>query len=276
MRSALLQVTSSDDPDANCAMLVARIRAAAAEGAGFVLTPEVCNCVSTSRSHQHSVLRPEAEDRTLAALRDLAAELGLWILIGSLALKTDDPQGRFANRSFVLDPTGAIVGRYDKIHMFDVELGNGESYRESAGFRPGDRLCTVPTPFGVLGLSICYDLRFPHLYRALAQAGAEILAIPAAFSPTTGAAHWQPLLQARAIETGSYVLAPAQTGYHKTTKGPDRETYGHTMAIDPWGSIVADLASGQNTVMLDIDSSQSIKSRRRVPSLVHDRIFKGP
>ena len=195
MKAGLLQFTSTDDPTSNLTATRAMMRDAAGQGAEFILTPEVTNCVSVSRRWQQSVLCLEANDPTLAGLRAEAAALGVWLSIGSLALKTDDPDGRFANRSFVINPAGDIVARYDKIHMFDVEVSEKETYRESAGYRPGAWAVTAQTPFGQLGLSICYDLRFAYLFRALAQAGADILLVPSAFSPVTGAAHWQPLLQ---------------------------------------------------------------------------------
>jgi deaminated glutathione amidase len=207
MRAGLLQITSSDDPQANLPMLRDAVRGAVSGGAGFVLTPEVSNCVSASRSHQKRVLSREADDPVLAMLREEAARAGIWLLAGSLVVLTDDPDGRFANRSLLIDPAGAVVARYDKIHMFDVQVSDTETYRESAGIRPGHRAALARTPFATLGLTVCYDLRFPQLYRALAQAGAEVLTVPSAFSPVTGAAHWEVLLRARAIETGCYVLA---------------------------------------------------------------------
>ena len=226
-------MTASDDPAANLPVTVDLIAQAAAQGAGFVLTPEVTNCISQDRAHQQIVLQHETDDLTLAGLRAAAQQHGVWLSIGSLALKTNDADGRFANRSFLIDPNGQIVARYDKIHMFDVAVSDTETYRESAGYRPGDRAVIAYTPFGKIGLSICYDVRFAYLYRALAQAGAQILLVPAAFSPVTGAAHWTTLLRARAIETGSYVLAAAQTGTHRSGSGKGRQTYGHTMAISP-------------------------------------------
>lgn len=276
MQAALIQMTSGDDPAANLAVMADRITEAAAEGAGFVLTPEFCNCVSLDRRHQEEVLRIEAEDTTLAGLRDLAARHGIWLLAGSLALKTGDPDGRFANRSFVIGPDGGIVARYDKIHMFDVTLSDDESFRESSGFRPGDRLVTVPTPFGVLGLTICYDLRFPHIFRALAQAGAEIFCVPSAFAPETGAAHWEPLLRSRAIENGAYVLAPAQTGIHSAKKGRKRKTFGHSLAVDPWGKLLEKADQNTDTLFVRFNISEVARVRRRIPSLMHDRPFQGP
>lgn len=276
MRAALLQLTSSDDPAENLRTTTAMIEEAVAGGAGFVLTPEVTNCVSASRTRQTDVLRCEADDATLAGLRDVAARHGLWLSIGSLALKTDDPDSRFANRAFLIDPEGGIAARYDKIHMFDVQVSESETYRESAGYRPGGRAVVAETPFATLGLSICYDIRFPHLYRALAHAGAEVLLVPSAFSPVTGAAHWEPLLRARAIETGAWVLAAAQCGTHAASRGKQRTTYGHSMAVAPWGEVVAQAGEAPGVLFVDLDMQAVDKARSRVPSLTHDRDFEGP
>ncbi|EPX82472.1 carbon-nitrogen hydrolase family protein [Salipiger mucosus] len=276
MRAALLQITASDDPAGNLRMLLPMLQEAAEGGAELVLTPEVTNCVSASRTHQQGVLRQEGEDTTLAGLRDAASALGIWLLIGSLAVKSEPPEERFANRSFLIDPSGNIAARYDKMHMFDVQVTETETYRESAGFAPGDRAVTAPTPFGMLGLSVCYDVRFPYLYRALAQAGAQILTVPAAFSPATGPGHWEPLLRARAIETGSYVLAPAQTGEHPAQRGRARRTYGHSMAVSPWGEVLVDAGTEPGVVFVDLDPAQVQKARSQVPSLEHDRVFSGP
>lgn len=276
MKTALVQMTASDDPAANLRVASEMIAEAAGRGAGFVLTPEVTNCVSVDRAHQARTLRHPADDPTLAALKALAGDLGVWLSIGSLALKTDDPDGRFANRSFLIDPAGQITAQYDKIHLFDVTVSAIEHYRESAGYRPGDSAVLARTPFACLGLSICYDLRFAALYRALAQAGAEVLLVPSAFSPVTGAAHWEPLLRARAIETGCYVLAAAQTGSHSATAGKTRHTYGHSMAISPWGEVIADMGSSPGIALIDIDRDVVADCRRRIPALTHDRPFKGP
>tara|TARA_R100001086_G_scaffold216762_1_gene133006 strand:- start:492 stop:1328 length:837 start_codon:yes stop_codon:yes gene_type:complete len=276
MRAALLQLNSSDDPEVNLAITLGMMDTAIAQGAEFILTPEVTNCVSGSRAHQNTVLHPEESDPTLAGLRARAAEAGVWLLIGSLALKTDDPDGRFANRSFLIGPDGGIVARYDKIHMFDVDVSPEETYRESDGFRPGDRAVVADMPLGKLGMTICYDVRFPHLHRALAQAGATILTVPAAFSYVTGAAHWEVLLRARAIETGCFVLAPAQTGTHAATSGRTRQTHGHSMVVAPWGEVLADGGVEPGIVMVDLDPDAVAQARRRVPSLRHDRAFDGP
>jgi predicted amidohydrolase len=276
MRAALVQLTSSDDPKGNLPLIQAFVAQAARAGAGFVLTPEVSNCVSTSRARQVDVLALEQDDVTLAALRKQAQELGIWLLIGSLGLKTGDADGRFANRSFLIGPDGKIAARYDKIHMFDVQVTPEETYRESDGYRPGDRAVLARTPFGQIGMTICYDVRFAHLYQALAQAGARILTIPAAFSHVTGAAHWHALLRARAIETGCYVLAPAQTGEHVGSNGKRRRTYGHSLAVSPWGEVLVDGGTEPGVFMVEIDDAAVSEARRKVPSLSHVRPFDGP
>lgn len=276
MKAALIQLNAGDDPAANLPRTTEMIAQAASQGAGFVLTPEVTNCVSQNRQHQMDVLQHEDADQTLKSLRDTAIRLDIWISIGSLALKTDDVDGRFANRSFLIDPAGRIVARYDKIHMFDVTVSDSETYRESAGYRPGERAVVADTPFGKLGLSICYDIRFAYLYRALAQAGAEVLLIPSAFSPVTGATHWEPLLRARAIETGSYVLAAAQTGTHAAAIGKSRKTYGHAMAVSPWGEVLADLGPEPGIGLVDLSRAEVSQSRKRIAALSHDRAFEGP
>lgn len=276
MKAALIQLNSSDDPAQNLTATRRWIDEAARAGAGFVLTPEVTNCVSTSRTRQIEVLRDEDTDKTLAALRQVAAQHGIWLLIGSLALKTDDSAGRFANRSFLIAPDGGIMARYDKIHMFDVKIDAGETYRESDGYRPGIEAVIAATPFGRVGMTVCYDMRFPHLYRTLAKSGAQILTVPAAFSPVTGKAHWETLLRARAIETGCYVLAPAQCGRHGATRGKPRETHGHSLAVAPWGEVLADGGEAPGITYVDLDLNEVAKARARVPSLTHDRPFAGP
>ena len=276
MRAALLQLNSSDDPVANLTRTNDLIAQAAGQGAGFILTPEVTNCVSQNRAHQQTVLQHEVDDITLSGLRAAAVTHGVWVSIGSLALKTDDPDGRFANRSFLIDPAGKIVARYDKIHMFDVTVSETESYRESAGYRPGTQAVVADTPFARLGLTVCYDVRFAYLYRALTQAGADVLLIPSAFSPVTGAAHWETLLRARAIETGSYVLAAAQTGEHAATTGKPRHTYGHSMAISPWGEVLTDMGTAPGFALVDLDPAEVAQSRKRIAALSHDRPFEGP
>jgi deaminated glutathione amidase len=276
MRAALLQMCSSDVPAENLSQAERMIRQAAVEGAALVLTPEVTNIVSTSRARQQAVLETEERDATLARLRAVAAETGVWLVIGSLALRTGDPDGRFANRSFLIAPDGAIAARYDKIHMFEVDLDGGERYRESAGFRPGERAVVAEAAGAKLGLTVCYDLRFAYLYRALAQAGAQILTVPSAFTVPTGKAHWHVLLRARAIETGCFVLAPAQTGTHPASEGAVRRTYGHSLAVSPWGEVLADGGEDPGVTLVDLDLAAVERARASVPALRHDRAFAGP
>ncbi len=276
MKTALLQITASDDPTENLDMVRTMMADAAAQGAQFILTPEVTNCVSTSTTRQREVLQHEEGDITLAGLGEQAANLGVWLLIGSLAIKTHDADGRFANRSFMIDPRGQMVARYDKIHMFDVQVTESETFRESKNYRPGQKAVIADTEFGKVGMTICYDIRFPHLYAALAQAGSRILTVPAAFSPVTGAAHWEALLRARAIETGCWLLAPAQTGEHPKTRGKTRYTHGHSMVVAPWGEVLIDAGTDPGIHFFDLDDRSVTEARRRVPSLTHVRPFDGP
>lgn len=277
MRTALVQLCSGDDPAVSLIVAEALIRKAAAGGARLILTPECTNLISSDRKLQAQVFCTEIEDPTLARLRDVAAELGVWLLIGSLGLKTGDTDGRFANRSFLIGPDGEIRARYDKIHMFDVDLDGGETYRESAAFRPGDRAVVADVEGFGLGLSVCYDLRFGHLYRDLARAGAGVIAIPAAFTVPTGRAHWHVLLRARAIETGCFILAPAQSGTHpRADDGPGRRTFGHSLAVAPWGEILADAGEGTGVTFVDLDLGQIDRARAMVPSLRHDRPYAAP
>ncbi|MFZ5963226.1 carbon-nitrogen hydrolase family protein [Thalassococcus sp. BH17M4-6] len=276
MRAALLQITASDDPGQNLRVVSELLRHAVKEGAGLVLTPEVTNCVSLDRKHQARVLKPQAEDPTLAGLQEEAARLGVWLLIGSLALRAEPPEERFVNRSFLIGPDGGIVAWYDKMHMFDVQVSEAETYRESSGYAPGGRAVLADAGFAKIGMTVCYDLRFAYLYRALAQAGAEVLTVPSAFSPGTGPMHWEPLLRARAIETGSYVLAPAQVGQHAASAGKSRRTYGHSMAVSPWGEVLLDAGETVGAHFVDLDLGEVAKARARIPSLSHDRAFSGP
>lgn len=276
MKTALVQLNSSDDPGANLLQTRDLIAQAAGEGARFVLTPEVTNCVSASRLHQSEVLQPEDKDITLASLREQAEELGIWLLIGSLALKTSDPDGRFCNRSFLISPKGDIKSRYDKIHMFDVQVSDTEIYHESKGYRPGGHSVLSQVGDFFLGMTICYDLRFPHLYRDLAQAGAGVISVPSAFSPVTGAAHWEVLLRARAIENGCYILAPAQTGRHSAQAGRERETYGNSLAIDPWGRVVGSAGTGTGIIIVDLHPAEVAQARERIPSLTNGTEFVAP
>ncbi|MEL7026125.1 MAG: carbon-nitrogen hydrolase family protein [Pseudomonadota bacterium] len=277
MRAALIQLNSSDDPAANLPAVMSALKTAADGGADWALTPEVTNCVSASRSRQREVLRTEADDAMLAAVQTAAAELKLNVLIGSLALKSaDENEDRFLNRSFLIDAEGEITARYDKIHMFDVEISKTETYRESSGYRPGEQAVLGQINDVPIGMTICYDLRFPGLYRDLSLAGAKILTVPSAFSPVTGAAHWETLLRARAIETGSYVLAPAQTGAHAASHGRARETYGHSLAVDPWGKVLCDGGTEPGVSFVELDLSSVDDCRRRLPSLSHGRTYEGP
>ena len=276
MRAGLVQLTVTDDPGANLPATVALVRQAAAGGADLILTPECTNALSSDRARQRALFHPEEIDPTLSALRDEATRAGKWLLIGSLGLLTHDADGRFANRSFLITPDGAIAARYDKIHMFDVNVSESEVYRESVGYRPGTQATFVDTPLGRIGMTVCYDLRFPHLYRRLAQAGAQILTVPAAFNHLTGAAHWEVLLRARAIETGCFVLAPAQTGFHAEQAGNGRRTHGHSLAIAPWGEVLSDAGQEPGVTFADLDLTQVDRARARIPSLTHDRAFEGP
>ena len=269
MKIAVAQITSSNQPDENLACVLNLMEKSV--GQDILFLPEVTNCLSFDRKHQIRVLKPFENHPFIAAVAQKANLLGLWVALGSVSIKTDDPNGRFANRSVLINAQGETVAHYDKIHMFDVQLSSKETYHESKGFRAGQDAVLAQTPWGLMGLTICYDLRFPHLYRALAQAGARILTIPAAFSPLTGKAHWHSLLRARAIETGCYVVASAQTGTHS---GTGRKTFGHSLVVDPWGEVILDAgdATGLHFVQLDLDSVDSARSR--VASLRHDRLYK--
>lgn len=275
MKTAILQLSSSDDPAENLLTVREMIGSAVTQGAEFICTPEVTNCVSMDRAHQARVLSHQDGDPTLNGLRDAARTHGIWLSIGSLALK-GGADNRFVNRSFLINPDGDIVATYDKIHMFDVQVSETETYTESVGYAPGDRAVLCDAGFAKVGLTICYDLRFPSLYRRLAQAGADILLVPSAFSVVTGAAHWEPLLRARAIETGSFVIAAAQTGIHFAKHGKARHTYGHSMVISPWGEVLTDAGKAIGVTVVDLELSDVQKSRSRIPALTHDRAFSGP
>ncbi len=267
-RAAMIQMRSGLAPAANIDAAARLIGEARDAGADYVQTPEMTNLLAARREQLFAAITEEDKDPTLSALRDLARKLGIFVHIGSLAIKlTGD---RAANRSFLIDRAGEIAARYDKIHMFDVDLENGESYRESNNYRPGDTAVLVDLPWGRMGMSICYDIRFPALYRALAEAGAAMLTIPSAFTRQTGEAHWHVLLRARAIENGCYVLAAAQGGRHEN----GRETFGHSMIVDPWGSILAEAGREPGIVMAEIDPAAVAEARRRIPSLEHGRRFE--
>jgi predicted amidohydrolase len=241
------------------------------------MTPEVSNLIE-SGSGRREKARREGEEPFLAGMRELARQTGAWLLLGSLVIDpagepgSDSGENRLANRSFLIDGNGAIIARYDKIHMFDIDLPSGESYRESNAYRPGGHTVVAETPWGRLGMSVCYDIRFPHLYRALAQAGADFLAVPSVFTVPTGRAHWHVLLRARAIENGAFVFAPAQWGEH----AGGRRSYGHSLIVDPWGEVLADGGEGTGIVTARIDPARVAEARRSVPSLTHDRAFTSP
>ena len=275
--AACIQHTAGPDPEPNLRLVSDLIRRAREAGADFIMTPEASNFIESGKRRRDKARR-EAEDPFLAGMRELARELGVWLLLGSLVI---DPSGepgaaegeeRLANRSFLLDATGRIVARYDKIHMFDIDLPGGESYRESNAYRPGGQTVVAETPWGRLGMSVCYDVRFPHLYRALAQAGADFLSVPSVFTVPTGRAHWHVLLRARAIENGSFVFAPAQWGEHAA----GRKSYGHSLIVDPWGEVLTDGGEEVGFVTARIDPARIAEARRSVPSLTHDRPFTPP
>lgn len=262
---ALLQMTAGIDPDANAAVLVDAIEQAAGEGAAMLFTPEMSGLIDRDRERAAASIATEADDRVLRAVRDAAARTGLWVHLGSLAVRRED--GRLANRAYVIDGSGAIRATYDKLHLFDVTLPSGDSWRESASYASGERACVVTTPAGAMGLSICYDMRFPDLFRAMSDAGATILSVPAAFTVPTGRAHWHVLLRARAIEAGAFVVAAAQTGVHQD----GRATYGHSLVIDPWGKVLLDMGEAAGVGYVDVDPEQVTAVRARVPVLDHRR-----
>ncbi len=268
-----MQLNAGDEVVPNIVAASALIRAAKDQGAEFIATPEMTNLMENRSSDLRAKARVEPQDEALMRLRDLAAELGVHLLIGSLAIKIeDDETNRLANRSFLIGPEGQILARYDKLHMFDVDLASGETYRESRNYRPGETAQLAQTALGPIGMTICYDVRFPALYRALAQAGAHVMTVPSAFTRVTGEAHWHVLLRARAIECGAFVIAPAQCGTHPR----GRETYGHSLIVSPWGEVLADGGILPGIALADIDLSQVEVARTRVPSLRHDRTFSLP
>lgn len=271
VRAACIQMRSGVEIAPNVEAASVLIRQAAGEGAELVATPEMTGCLDIRPGQMSAKLHREADDPALAAFRALARDLGIFLLIGSLAISLDG-EPRAANRSFLLGPDGAILARYDKIHMFDVDVADGQTYRESRAYRPGTRAVLARTDLASIGLTICFDLRFPALYRRLAQAGADILTCPAAFTRVTGEAHWHTLLRARAIETGSFLLAPAQGGRHED----GRETFGHSLIVSPWGQVLAEADHDTPGVILaDLDLAAVADARRRIPAL-NDTVFKGP
>jgi len=259
---------SARDPQGNADAAAKLIGEAKTGGADYVLTPEMTNIIELSREKLFATIVPEENDPSLATFRELARALGIYVHVGSLAVKVSPDKA--ANRAFVIDRRGDIVARYDKIHMFDVDLANGERYRESRSYRAGDLAVVADLPWGRLGVTICYDLRFPALYRALAEAGASFLAIPSAFTKQTGEAHWHVLMRARAIENGCYVLAAAQGGRHEN----GRDTFGHSLVVDPWGRIIAEGGTEPGVVFADVDPAEVSAARAKVPSLQHGRRFE--
>lgn len=267
-KAAMIQMRSGLAPAANVAAAIELISQAKAAGADYVQTPEMTNIMEVKRERLFANIAEEEADTSLAAFRELARKLGIHVHVGSLAIKVSPDKA--ANRGFLIDPKGDIAARYDKIHMFDVDLANGESYRESRSYRAGELAVLADLPWGRLGLSVCYDLRFPALYRALAEAGAIFLAIPSAFTRQTGEAHWHTLMRARAIENGCFVLAAAQGGTHEN----GRETFGHSLVVDPWGRIVAEGGTEPGVIMAEIDPMEVAAARSRIPSLQHGRRFE--
>lgn len=271
LRVGLIQTRTPATHAAALAHVAPLVREAAARGARFILTPEGTNVLQKDRARLLPALQSLEDDVVVRGLRDLAAELGVWIDVGSALVLRED--GKAANRQAVIDPTGALVATYDKLHMFDVDLPTGETARESATYEPGERAVTVETPLGVFGLTICYDMRFPALHRALALKGATILTVPAAFTRPTGQAHWEILLRARAIETGSFVLAAAQGGFHEDGRG----TWGRSIAIGPWGEVIGVLDHDEPGVLVaDLDLDAALKARAAIPALKNARAFTGP
>jgi predicted amidohydrolase len=264
----LIAMRSGRDPQTNLDALLAAIDQAKRAGADYVLTPEMTNIMEVKRERLFANILPDESDPTLATLREVARKLGICVHIGSLAIKASPEKA--VNRSFLIDRRGDIVARYDKIHMFDVDLGGGENYRESNTYRAGELAVVADLPWGRIGLTVCYDLRFPALYRALAEAGASFLAIPSAFTRQTGEAHWHVLLRARAIENGCFVFAAAQGGKHEN----GRETFGHSLIVDPWGRILAEGGTEPGVVLAEIDPAEVATARAKIPSLHHGRRFE--
>lgn len=267
-RAALVQLRSGREIAPNMTAAVSLIREAATRGAQYIQTPENTVLLEPDNARLFERIRPKAETAVIGEFSALAQELGVWLHIGSLTIQTGERKA--ANRSYVFAPSGQIAARYDKIHLFDVDLPNGESHRESATIAPGTSAVNVPLPWGKLGLSVCYDLRFPEQYKALAMAGASFLAVPAAFTAQTGRAHWHILLRARAIETGCFVLAAAQGGTHET----GRSTYGHSLIVSPWGEILGEGGEDPGVIVADIDPAEVIAARQRIPALQHVRPFE--
>jgi predicted amidohydrolase len=269
-RLACIQVNAGDDLAYNIDAATDLARAARSEGADFIAFPECVSMMAYGRRAVLAAAQSPEKHPALTAFRTLAAETGAWLLAGTLSIRLAGD--KVANRSYLIDGNGDIAATYDKIHMFDVDLGNGEVYRESGTYKPGARAVLADTPWGVLGMTVCYDLRFPAIYRDLAQAGATLLSVPSAFTRPTGEAHWEVLLRARAIENGAYVFAPAQCGQHPG----DRATWGHSLIVDPWGRVLADGGEEPGYIIAEIDPARVAEVRRSLPSLDHDRPFDSP
>jgi predicted amidohydrolase len=272
-KAGLIQTNVSNDMTENVAFVREQTRLARESGADFIMTPENTGLIGASRTETLEKAETEDTHAMLAACRAAARQAGAWFLLGSIHVRVPGEE-QIRNRSYLIDASGGIVASYDKIHMFDVQLAGGESYRESSTFRPGEKAVLAETPWGVLGMTICYDLRFPYLYRELAHAGATMLSIPSSFTVPTGQAHWHTLMRSRAIETGCFVFAPAQVGTHK---GSNRKTYGHSIVVAPWGEVLAD-AGGEKAgfVVAEIDLAKTEEARKMVPSLQHDRKYAPP
>ena len=273
-KGALLQLSSTDEPKENLELINNMINTAAAKNVEFIALPETANCISNSNLHKETVLQTEKEDITLSSLTKVAKKKSIYILIGSIAIKQNKPKHKFLNRSFLINPSGSIIAKYDKLHMFDAAISASEEHIESASFVAGKNAKIISTTIGKFGLSICYDVRFPHLYRGLSQRGAQLLTVPAAFTVPTGKAHWEILLRARAIENGAFVIAPAQSGTHNFTGGGYRKTYGHSMVVDPWGNILVNAKHNTETIAyFTCDLSKVKSARSKLPSLTHDCKF---
>ncbi|MGE0737241.1 MAG: carbon-nitrogen hydrolase family protein [Alphaproteobacteria bacterium] len=266
----LVQITAEREHAPSIARAMPLVRDAAKAGADLIALPENATMIEPASDAALAKALPEQEHPGLAAYRAAAQDLRKWILIGSLSVRSTP--AKYANRSFLIDPSGAVAARYDKIHLFDVDLPNGERYRESDRVTPGAAAVTADLPWARLGMTVCYDVRFAQLYRALAQAGATVIAVPAAFTALTGEAHWHTLLRARAIETGSFIIAPAQTGTH----AEGRRTFGHSLAVGPWGDVLADGGTDEGFVLAAIDPAAAAAARARIPALAHDRPFAPP
>lgn len=269
-KAACIQMCSGCDPDQNIKVITQHIATATTAGAEFIALPETCNFMERGRAKMHARLMPENQHPTITALSNLANNHQIWLLAGSIIIANNDAKA--VNRSYLFDPTGRIIAQYDKIHLFDVTLENGETHRESESYTPGENAVIAKLPWGNLGLSICYDLRFPTLYQELANANADFITVPSAFTVQTGKAHWHILLRARAIETAAYIIAPAQVGTHEN----GRKTYGHSLIINPWGKIIAEANHDENFIIAEIDPKQCVTARKQIPTREHVRIFNPP